>query len=315
MKRLLLSLALLTGAVSSAFAQSTAIPNGGFETWTGAGAAEKPQNWQTTDDLLAAAFPIPLTLNAVTKTSDAHGGGSAARLETKALNLFGTPVVFPGILILGNRLRLGTSAGGDTDGAGLPFTSRPQALQCYYKLSGTNLADDSASVSVFVTRYINGRSVILGAGTSYLSTATNTYTQLQVPLQYTSSLMPDSIHIIAWSGGLDDANLTVGNALTIDDISTVGTATPVREAQRSPELAAFPNPSPNGVFTLDARDNLALLRAPFTVTDALGRTVLSQAGTTSTGSRRIDLSGQPAGIYLLRLSSEQGLVTRRLVVQ
>lgn len=315
MKRLLLSLALLTGAFSSALAQSTAIPNGGFETWTGTGSAQKPQNWQTTDDLLAAAFPIPLVSNAVTKSSDAHGGGFAARLETKAVSLFGTPVVFPGMLILGNRIRVSTNPNDETDGAGLPFTARPQYLQCYYKLSGTNLADDSASVGVFVTRHINGRSVILGSGISYLGTATSSYTQLQVPLQYTSSLAPDSIHIIAYSGGLDDANLTVGNTLTLDDITTVGTATPVREAQRSPELAAFPNPSSTGVFTLDARENLALLRAPFTVTDALGRTVLSQAGTSSTGSRRIDLSGQPAGVYLLRLQAPQGTVARRLIIQ
>lgn len=315
MKRLLLSLALLTGLSASALAQSTAIPNGGFETWTGAGSAQKPQNWQTTDDLLAAAFPIPLVSNTVSRTTDARGGSAAVRLETKAVSLLGTPVVFPGMLILGNRIRVSTNPNDETDGAGLPFTARPQYLQCYYKLSGANLADDSASVGVFVTRYINGRSVILGSGIGYLTTAASSYTQLQVPLQYTSALVPDSIHIIAYSGGLDDANLTVGNTLTLDDITTVGTATPVREAQRSPELTAYPNPSPTGIFTLDARENLALLGAPFTVTDALGRTVLSQAGTSSAGSRRIDLSGQPAGMYMLRLSSPQGLVTRRLVVQ
>ena len=315
MKRLLLSLALLTGLAASALAQSTPIPNGGFETWTGSGSAEKPQNWQTTDDLLAAAFPIPLTIGGVTKTTDAHGGGFAAQLETKALNLFGTPVVFPGLLILGNRIRVSGSTTDESDGAGLPFTARPQYLQCYYKLRGTNLADDSASVGVFVTRYINGQSVILGSGISYLNTAAATYTQLQVPLQYNSALAPDSIHIIVWSGGLDDSNLTVGNTLIIDDITTVGTATPVREAQRSPELAAYPNPSPTGVFTLDAREDLALLRAPFTVTDALGRTVLSQGGTSSTGSRRIDLSEQPAGVYMLRLQGPQGTVARRLIVR
>ncbi|GAB3837440.1 T9SS type A sorting domain-containing protein [Hymenobacter jeollabukensis] len=316
MKRLLLSLALLAGAATAALAQSAPVPNGGFETWTGAGATERPQNWQNTDDLLQAAFPIPITVGAVTKTTDAHGGNFAARLETKVINLFSTPILYPGMLILGNRISTSTSPGGTTDGAGMPFTSRPQALQCHYKLTGSNIANDSASVLVFLTRRVNGRSTILALGEAYLLQEKTSYTQLQVPLQYISNQAPDSIHIIAFSGALDDSNLTAGNVLTIDDFTTVGSAvTAARDAQRSPELAAFPNPSPDGIFTLDARRDAALLRAPFTVTDALGRTVLRQGSSTSTAPRRIDLSGQPAGVYVLRLSGPQGAVTRRLVVQ
>ncbi|MCC3157525.1 T9SS type A sorting domain-containing protein [Hymenobacter sp. 15J16-1T3B] len=315
MKRLLLSLALLASAATAALAQSAPIPNGGFETWTGAGAAERPQNWQNTDDLLQASFPIPLVVGAVTKSPDAHTGSFAARLETKAINIFSTPILYPGILILGTRIHVSGNPGGASDGAGMPFTSRPQALQVHYKLTGNNVAQDSASILVFLTRYINGRSTILALGETYLLEAKPTYTQLQVPLQYVSNLAPDSIHVIAFSGALD-GNLTAGNVLTLDDFTTVGSvATAAQEARRNPELAPFPNPSPDGVFTLDARTDAAVLRAPYTVTNALGRTVLRQGRSSEAGSRRIDLHGLPAGVYVLRLEAAQGAVTRRLVVQ
>jgi hypothetical protein len=315
MKRLLLSLALLGAAAAPALAQSTAIPNGGFETWTGTAPAEKPQNWQTTDDLIMDAFGVALTSNTVSKVADVRTGSSAVRLETKAVSVMGLPLVFPGLVILGNRLVTSTNPSTNTDGAGLPFTNRPEFLQCYYKLTGSNLARDSASVGVFLTRTVGGQSVIIAEGNTYLRQEALNYTLLQVPLQYSSNLAPDSIHILAFSGKLDGPNLTVGNTLLLDDISTVGTATAARDARRNAELTAFPNPSADGLFTLAATADAALLSAPLTVTDALGRTVLSQPAQPRAARRQLDLRGRPAGVYTVQLTTAAGPVTRRLVVR
>jgi hypothetical protein len=312
MKRLLLSLALLGGATTASLAQTLPLPNGGFETW--AGTPEKPQHWQTTDDILQAVFqlPLPVTSTAVTRSADAAGGSSALRLETQPHVVMGVPMVFPGMVILGDRLREHPT----TEGGGLPFSGRPAALQCRYKLTGQNLAADSAYVGVLLTRRVGVQTVVVAEGVVFLRQAAPSYTLLQVPLQYTSSLAPDSIHILAASADPTIDNMTPGNVLQLDDFATVGTVTAARETQPlSAALTAYPNPSPDGRFTLDAGPDAALTGAPLTVADALGRPVLSLPATGRSGPRPLDLRGQPAGVYTLQLRSAQGVATRRLIIR
>ncbi len=72
-------------------------------------------------------------------------------------------------------------------------------------------------------------------------------------------------------------------------------------------VEVYPNPAPGGRFTLHAPAG-----AHLTVTDALGRVVLTQVAVA--GRAVVDLSAQAAGIYALRLTWPDGrTATRRLV--
>lgn len=310
MKKLLLS--LLTFSLSFAgFAQQ--IPNGNFETWETRRSVEAPRNWLNTDEFLSSLFPIPIPIvtNTVTKSTDARGGSFAARLENKTVSLLGQTGTAPGILILGTRLNTSTGALG-----GMPFTGRPAAMQLFHKLTGPNAVADSAYVQVVLTRTQNGQIIPIAGADTYLTQTAATYTQLTIPLDYDSNLTPDSVRIFISSG--DAENITPGTTLLIDDITMVGTALSSRDkVAGASALTVYPNPSTDGLFTLGAAQEPALLKSALTVTDATGRKVLTQpaASTVANGVRTLDLRGRPAGVYTLQLTTPEGPVTRRLVVR
>lgn len=302
MKRFFLSLLATAGLSAPSLAQQ--VPNGNLETWTTVAGMDRAQNWLTTDDIVRDGFGLNLNTGTVTKTTDKYAGSFAAKLETKNVPLFGPA---PGYLILGTRLNAGTGGFG-----GLPFTGRPAALQLRYKLTGANAALDSASVDIIFTRSINGRSQPVAGGALFFRPSA-AYALATVPVQLLSAQAPDSIRIIINSGTSN--TITPGTTLTVDDI-TLTTMTATRAEATAPHLTAFPNPSADGRFTLEAREEPALLRAALTVTDLAGRVVLAQPeAAPGTTRREVDLHGQPAGVYALRLATATGPVVRRLVIR
>ena len=84
----------------------------------------------------------------------------------------------------------------------------------------------------------------------------------------------------------------------------IGTGLP--EPAAAPVVAVWPNPAPDGRFTVQASPPAPLLRqrGDYVVTDVVGRTVA--AGTLRGGETLVDLSAAPAGIYLLRLTWPNG---------
>lgn len=302
MKRFLLPLSLLLGLSSNSLAQQ--FPNGDLETWTTSNGADHAPNWLTTDDILLDKTGVFVATGTTSKTTVQHGGSFAALLETKTLFPFPS---FPGSLTLGSRFNTSSDYP-----AGLPYTGRPAGLQFYYQ-SSAGLAADSAFALMVLTRRVNGQREIIAEGITWLPAAA-TYTAATVALQYASALTPDSVHVTISSGIVNRA--TPGTQLYVDDITFVSTLTAARAETVGQSLTLFPNPSADGLFTLDARQEPGLLRAPLTVSDLAGRVVLTQAAPSSNSENRcLDLRGQPAGVYTLRLSTSKGLVTRRLIIQ
>ena len=301
MKTLLRSLAATLAATCLLLAPARAqqaIPNGNLETWTTRNGVEAPTNWLTTDDLLGGAFRT----GTVTKTTVARSGSFAAQLQTQSV--LGIQQ-FPGLLILGTSIRNGAVFPG-----GLPYTSRPGRLQFYYQLSGSQALTDSAAMVVILTRRVNGMTTVVAGGDYTFTALAASYTQVSVPLQYASSLAPDSVSLIFYSG--DAQTVTTGTTLRIDDIAFTGTATATRDAALNATLTVAPNPSPDGRYQLSS-PTAGLLAAPLTVLDATGRVVRREAiAPAATTVRPLDLSALPSGIYVLQLLTPTGLVTRRL---
>ena len=90
------------------------------------------------------------------------------------------------------------------------------------------------------------------------------------------------------------------------------TVTATAATQAATALRVYPNPTPNGQVTLELSG--ARGATQLTVLDAVGRVVLSQQLPASTGTvtHALDLSGAATGVYLLRLSSPDGVEVRRL---
>ncbi|AMR26761.1 hypothetical protein A0257_06310 [Hymenobacter psoromatis] len=302
---------LLAGLFCAALsaAQGQALANGDFETWAARNGVDSPTGWLTTDDVVTALSPIAFATGTFTKTTDAHGGTYAARLESKTTPL----AVLPGAVAVGTKVGSNVALPG-----GIPFTGRPTMLQFYYKLSGPQpvAASDGAFAQVALTRYVNHTTQILATGKQVFTTLTSTYVLAQVPLTYTSSATPDSVRLVLSSGAIITATAgpVSGTVFQVDDVSFLGTATATRNAALSATLTVAPNPSPDGRYLLHAPP--ALLAAALAVTDATGRVVHREAAlTTSAATRALDLSGLAAGLYTLQLVADQGLVTKKLVVE
>ncbi len=304
---LVLAAAFSCLALAPAHAQTVA--NGDFETWAVRNGNDSPTGWLTTDDVAMSLLPIPLATGTFTKTTDAHSGTYAVRLETKT-TLLG---VLPG------AVGIGTKVGADiTVPGGVPFTTRPAQLQFYYKLSGPQpaTASNGAFAQVALTRTTNGSIQVIATAKQVLTTVTSTYVLAQVPLTYTSSASPDSLRLVFSSGIISlsaGATATAGTVLQVDDVAFTGTVTATRDAALSAALTVSPNPSPDGRYVLAAPPTL--LSAPLAVLDATGRVVWREdARSQLAATRALDLKGLASGLYTLQVFANQGLLTKKLLV-
>jgi len=76
-------------------------------------------------------------------------------------------------------------------------------------------------------------------------------------------------------------------------------------------VSVYPNPSTD-VFTLDIKGQTG--KTNISVMDLVGREILNEVVINNDRlTRQLNLNDQPAGVYLLRISSESGVVTQRLV--
>ena len=299
--RTTLGAALLCAGLGSA--QGQALANGGFETWATRNGVDSPTGWLTTDDVAASLLGGTFTTGTYTKATDAHGGTYAARLESKNTLL--------GIVVAG-AVGIGRKVGPDvTLPGGIPFTSRPTMLQFYYKLSGPQpaAASDGTFAQVALTRYVNGARQTLATAKQVFTTLTSTYVLAQVPLTYTSSATPDSVHLVLSSGAIITATAgpVAGTVFQVDDVSFTGVATATRDAALSATLTVAPNPSPDGRYLLSA--------PPTLLASSLAVVRRETARVGSAPTRSLDLSGLAAGFYTLQLFADQGLVTKKLLVE
>ncbi|TGE22430.1 T9SS type A sorting domain-containing protein [Hymenobacter aquaticus] len=300
-----LCLVVLSGLTAASAASAQTLPNGNLETWANRGAALAPTGWFTFDDILSSiGFPLPT--GTTTRTTDKHGGTYAAQLEAKTNALLGA--TFPGVLGIGSNPNLDADFPG-----GIPFTARPANMQFYYKLTGTAAANETAGAQVVLTKWNGTEAELVGGAAIELAPAAG-YTLVTLPLDYISSVAPDSIRILFVSSTAEEP--TVGRLLFIDDVVMSGTATPTRDAERNAAVSVYPNPSADGLFLLTHTKQASWSRAAFTVTDATGRVVLRQpeAAANSFGPRRVDLRGQKAGMYTLLLDTPDGPVVQKLLI-
>jgi hypothetical protein len=316
MKYFLLFLVSLAWSLPGTAQQVTAIANGGFENWAVDSAnIEQPTGWLGTEKFVYGITGGNVYLGAtgtVLKTADSHSGAFAIKMVTDSVR--GT--LMGGTIVLGSRMWPGQiSFGGQPLQTGL---SHPSAIEFYYKTSGVTDSTTVLQLQVFLTKRLNdSTSVRVAQANTNVGQHSATYLRVQVPLDYDSAsanIIPDSIHIIAFSD--NGPRRVQGTAFYLDDFA-FNAVLATTAARLAANLMAFPNPSTNGLFTLRAQQQPGLLSGALTVTDLTGRVIQQEAAKTaqSLAQRSVDLRGQPAGVYLLRLASAQGTAVQRLVVQ
>lgn len=311
------------------------VQNGGFETWAAGGllSQEQPQDWtaalvgSVTQELFGVNIPIPVNTYFGTKSTDAHGGSYALKLQANTVGITGTDYSFlmPGVAQLGHAEGfsiplsaitdlVGMISNQDTTGMG-DFDWESLASLAKVLSPGMPCTEVPTRVSMWAKYYPqNGDSLMLIAfakdGGSIFSFAQLTcgstldeYTQLtadfDVPLQPC-----DSLCIIIISGGFNtDAN----TVLYVDDVC-IDYELGVEDVDL-PKISVYPNPTVEMFsITVDADDVYG-----YQLTDMSGKTVAS--ADENEGVTMVDVRDLTPGMYLLKVIQNGKSVTRKVVIQ
>lgn len=242
------------------------IPNGDFENWT-ATSYDAPYNWF-------------IGGSAVSRTTDAHSGLYAIKMETQTdvcgnLNMSG--------------ITTGTFTNNGPDG-GLPYATIIDTLSGYYKYIPSGA--DSGFVSIQLT---NNNNTLLWTGT-HLTTASG-YTYFQVP--FNAGSLPDSIRIDFYSSLWPIASSNAGSVLYVDDIQLASQPLGINQVNRNSIYSVYPNPA-NDIIRIRVKQQLPGNTA-LRIFDA-SQNVLAEHNFYNAGSElNLPISELASGFYFFEL--------------
>lgn len=285
----------ITGMVA---AQQAEITTGfdGFETWVGAEAGELPEYWGGFNkDVIFGGMNVGSVVSVEKDGTDPYEGMYSVKLTSTSV--LGGPAI-PGILTTGDFIVDWNSQDGGIEG-GEAYTELPTVLSGQFKYDP--VADDTGFVSVWFLQ--NG--VEVGRGRFDFDHGTQDWTSFSVAIDYDAGAAPDSMNIM-FSSSNKESIVPEGSELEIDAISFESYLS-VDELKKS-GLKCYPNPASNH-FSIEldepATGEVQLLNATGMIVrrTSFNGNVVSMDG--------LDL---PAGVYLLRVTTEYGILTERIVI-
>lgn len=288
------------------FTFSQTIPNLDLEQWDDFGSYMEPSgNWTTANKIVLLSALNPVTTS---RTTDAHGGMYAAKIETDAIAII-------------NTLITGTLALGEFDqGAlppnnlkqGIPYTGRPTNFKGWYKFTSVN--GDSCSIYAWSYKYnstTGDRDTVAFAGMIPTTTVGN-YTQFDLPFTFFSQDTPDSLSIVVASSAEGEIfQGQVGNTVWVDDFEMT-TATGLSQVLM-PELkvTAYPNPTAGQLRFSWER---SLLEADLEIYGLDGKLIASHS--VNGEQAEINVAGMaPATYYYLLKENGSALASGQFIVQ
>ncbi len=272
----------------------TNVPNLNFEDWVLSASTrfEDPTpitTWATPNYAMDLILGNPST-SIVQKSTDAHGGSFAALMKSRTIvgNFVGA-TLFTGYLNT-------TSPFAPIPMLGIPFTGRPVAMKGWYKY--TPVGGDSSSIYIKLTKWnttTNTREQI-----GYIEkrdyTAVNAYTSFDMPINYSSNAIPDSIIIVfSASAGAEQGVGQVGSSLWIDDVVLDYGANAINEKTTTNAITCYPNPCTNALYIQTTLTDVEYRLSAFT-----GQVVLTSK------KPSLSLADLPLGLYSLQVIDKQG---------
>jgi hypothetical protein len=246
MKKFLLN-AFIGGVCLTASAQ---VPNGGFENWktdtsilnitqqiilNDTFSFEDPLNWTSVNYITGADTFLPGTPGGVimvTKSTNAHSGNFAARIETQNITipLIGLQTAIPGFVISGefkisvsNLLGSGGFSPTSLPGSGITVSGRLDSFSVYANY--TPVTGDSALLVAVLRKGTN----VVATAAQFIKASTNGYKKFTAPFVYSECDVPDSVTFALSSsnlfelqslvGSLGSGTLAPGSVLLVDDVS------------------------------------------------------------------------------------------------
>ncbi|MCM1041970.1 MAG: T9SS type A sorting domain-containing protein [Bacteroides sp.] len=320
MKKMILLLGLAPLFVGSVVAQNDTIEDGKFAYWeqkTGTEGVKYDELsapfWTSLNQL--ASLPADMFTGPVTMFKDPGRSGAvndyAPRMVANQM-LFGDSgmIFLPGVIgtidVVFEKLTART---------GRAFSSRPKAIRGYMKCAPVN--GDSANIYVGLSRYnktTGTRQVIGMVDKSYKETISE-WTEFNLPIQYRSDDIPDTVIVLFVSSGGYDRNFKnllhcqgqLGSMISVDDVEFVydNVANETNEVLAGSKL--YPNPSVSGVFNLNVGEACGM--EVFSVSGQL----IMQKNLATAGEYTVDLSRFAPGVYYIRLSNNDGMAALKAI--
>jgi hypothetical protein len=271
-----------------------ALMNGDFETWQSQ-TFNNPEDWYVQSDN-GAGF---------NRTSDAAVGDYAMELITWAGNQNNHASAQAGRVSTGYYP---DNCNGDCKQlGGYPFTNQVDTLAFYYKYTPVH-ANDNAMISISLKK---DGSQFWGTSLNLVENANYTYTEL--PVNPNSPVVPDSVIIDIQSTIWQDSTLaSVGADLKIDDIYFKSQLVPTGIFNHRGEnsISVYPNPTSGKIYINGLNSGIARLN----IYNISGGIVYSSEPEKRTVNE-VDLTGQPKGIYFIKIDDGNTIQTKKFVIR
>jgi len=280
-------------AVAS-FSFATAQANLSFEAWTAGAGYDDPDDWFTLNEFGAFGFPIT-----VSKETAAPGGGSASVVMTTTLcaacPALGIPDTLPGLISQ------------DIPYTGTDITSIDFSY-LYNAVSG-----DEALFFAELTMWDGTQTVTIAEGAINLANQT-TWSTMNVPLIYGTSDTPDTLSmsfsssVAVITGIYSYPQSQFGSELKIDDIVINGIFSVGVEELGLEGVNIYAND--NGIV-INTEEVLA--NSTFEVYNIAGKLITSN--TVSSTYEVVSNEGFVSGIYLVKLNTPKGVITKKVFLK
>jgi len=283
--------------LSASITKAQTIPNAGFENWSNPNGFNVPNDWGNLNDITSFS-----SIYTCTKGTPGNPGASYLKLISKIVTGMG---VKPGIAVSGvlNENTL-------TPFSGFAYSLRPDAFTGKWQYMG-NSSNDIGYIKVFLTKWNSsvGMHDTIGYASQNLNGMVMSWANFSFPFTYNSTDNPDSCIILLNASG---PNPEAGSYLYVDNLSFSGVLTGVENVEATGIFNVFPNPS-NQTIQLDL-SGLNSKAKQFEIADITGKVIKTQ---NSNGSlvQTISIAELDAGNYFLKIYSENGIVTNRIIKQ
>ena len=347
MKKFLLSLVCALCMLQLSAQDYPNIPNPGFESWSGLA----PTGWTTslTGDIVNitmknAKFAYLVQMDFGTKTTDAHSGDYALKLQASTLvPPQGPKVTMPGVAQVGSAgefvidyslieafmgldsfvvdwtllqyisvEELGSVA--NIFSKGVPFNMVPTAVKAWVKFIPQEGVSDTMSVWVGAYRAGDPHYIMWGdvpsAGQGYaeFSERMNEYTQITVPVDYSSDdVSCDSLLLIFVSTSIRAPKEET--ILYVDDITFEFDYTSVSSNEKV-NMKLYPNPATD--YMVVSLDNQAD-SYEMTIYDVNGKQIKRLESLS--GDTRVAVNDLSTGVYFLKVQQAGNTTVRKFVVE
>lgn len=298
MKKLVLLTSLALIALSNlAVAQ---IPNSGFETWTSMGSYSNPAGWGTMNNTTT-----PSSVYTATKGTPGSPGTAYLKLTSKT--------------VLSNVVNA-IAVSGKLDSitmqpiSGFAFTLRPQKFTG--KWQHMSAADDG-SISIKLTRWntsTNSRETVATAN-RVLGTMAMSWATFTINFVYQTGNAPDTCIIVLKASGTTPV---ANDYLWVDNLSFTGSVSGTGIESNNNflnSLVVYPNPSSSTIIIdLNLKSSE---KTTFELTDLIGKIILSKTVSLPQGesTQTFDISGLAKGSYFIKINTESGSETRKIIVE